>query len=121
MVAKYVDVLKAVMGTVLELDMEEVTEVRRRTPAELKHKRGQEANPGGAQAQEWMRNWLATYGIQPSPGAADDTCLVEERDERDIGSLSNEELKRITIESDAFQRHQDGVEEGITSNFSTSF
>ncbi|KAK2460210.1 hypothetical protein APHAL10511_007769, partial [Amanita phalloides] len=54
MVAKYVDVLKAVMGTVLELDMEEVTEVRRRTPAELKHKRGQEANPGGAQAQEWM-------------------------------------------------------------------
>ncbi len=50
-------------------------------------------------------------------GVLSDTGLVEQRGECLVGGLNQEELKWVSVESNAFQRLQDGVEHSTTSNY----
>jgi hypothetical protein len=43
--------------------------------------------------------------------------LMEQRDEWVVGSLDQEELKRVAVEGNAFQRREDGVEHSTASNY----
>ena len=41
---------------------------------------------------------------------------MEERNEGVVGGLDQQELERVTIESDALERVEDGVEDSATSH-----
>jgi len=86
-------------GSVLELDAEEVTDVGGRTTAQLNGNGGSVVG----NAEE--------FGV-----LAEGTSLVEERDEWLVGSLDEHELEGVAIEGDTFQRAQDGVQDGATSD-----
>lgn len=45
-----------------------------------------------------------------------DAGLVEERDERLVGGLNQQELQGVAVESDALQRSKDSVQKGTTSD-----
>jgi len=103
MMAEDVDVLEVFGAPILELDAEEVAEVGRRAAAEL------DSNCGsifGDTEHLWV--------------VIDDAGLVEERNERLVGSLDQEELERVAIESDAFQSREDSVEQGTASDVSNA-
>jgi hypothetical protein len=46
----------------------------------------------------------------------DDTRLVEKGDERLIGRFYQQKLERVSVEGDALEGAQDGVQNGATSD-----
>lgn len=51
----------------------------------------------------------------------DDAGLMEQRDEWVVSGLHQEELQRVAVEGNAFQRREDGVEHSTTSNYKSTF
>jgi len=49
-----------------------------------------------------------------------DAGLTEERDKCLVGGLDQHELKRVTVEGNAFERCKDSVEKSASSNLSYS-
>jgi len=86
LVAERVVGLEIVVGAVLEFDPQEVTVLRRGSAAELK---GEGRNEVGDTSKFWVRLVHLEH--------------VEEGNEGVVGGLDQQELERVTVESDAFE------------------
>jgi hypothetical protein len=99
LVAEDVNILEVGVGSVLELDAEEVAEVGGITTAEL--------NDDGRR----VVGDSLEFGVLVS-----DASHVEERDEWLVGGLDQEELERVAVEGDALERGDDGVHHSPASD-----